>query len=326
MSPAISAAVHSTADDATGVVGFPRGGPAPVSDDADRGRSTIALLQRWGDYAVTAAGLKEETALRYSRVLTAMASDLKTELADVSEEQLIGWLSTRGGGGRGWNREVRIRAIRHFFAWAARRGILERDPSLELKIGKRPRPKPRWIDPPDITAILEAASGMPDERVGPTLALMCFTGCRVGSLCGALVDDVDLERRELHWRKAKKDVTYTSPLNDEAMVAVRRLIALRDYAPYAGVRRITLVGVGEERVRQWLTEACDRAQVKRVTPHQFRHSFGTAIATNPDIDIRSWVALMGHSGPGEFTRYAGTNRGRLHEAVASFRLPPPKAR
>lgn len=301
-----------------------------IDADSRAPLTTLMLLRGWEEYARTGRQLSERSVHLYSRMLTALMADLKVELHEVTEEMLLAWLSPpedggtgrrRGqrpnGGGDGWNRTARLRALRHFYGWAVRRGHVPQDPTLMLTNPRPRKMRPRWIEKADILAILQAARTMSDRRVAPTLALMYYTGCRVGSLAGARREDVDLAKGELYWRVAKRGITYTSPLSDKALMAARRLIELADYTPPGGLRKNTLVGVGEERIRQWLTEACHRAKVKRVTPHQFRHSFGTHLATDPSVDIRTWVELMGHSNPGQFTRYAGVDRTGLRGALGN---------
>lgn len=285
---------------------------------SDVAPSSMTLLRDWSDWAIASRSLGENSVAQYRRVLVRLSADLTLDLIDVDEPMLVRWINETAGSV--WNRNLRLKALRSFYGWAQRRGFIEENPTKELGIGRRLKSKPRGIAKPDLILILKAAGEMEDPRVGPVLTLLYYTGARIGSLAGCLREDVDLEAGEIWWRRAKAGKSYSSPLTGPALAAAIRLIELRDYVPTRGTRRPTLVGVGEERIRQWLHEACDLAHVKRVTPHQFRHSFATALATDPRVDIRTWVELMGHSGPAEFNRYAGASRTRMREALSHLDL------
>lgn len=276
------------------------------------------LLRSWSEYAM-AHGLSDGDVAQYRRIILAFQSDLMVELAQATEEAIVSWLGN-GPSGK-WGRETRSRALRHFYGWASHHKHLPRDPTRALIVGRKRPGQPREIEKVDIGKILSAAREMEDPRVAPALTLLYLTGVRVGSLAGASPEDVDLVGRKIYWRAAKRNRTYTSPLNDEALEAARTLVELGDYHPFTASRRPTLIGVGEERVRQWLKAACDSAQVKRVSPGQFRHAFATAIANDPNVEVQTWVELMGHSGPDEFGKYADERRMRLHAAVAAL-IPP----
>ena len=77
----------------------------------------------------------------------------------------------------------------------------------------------------------------------------------------------------------------------------------------------TLLGVGPERVRQWLREAELDTGIKS-WPHLLRHCFGSDMAQR--TDPATWRELMGHADLSQFARYAHTTRERKREAVANL--------
>lgn len=179
---------------ASGLVGAPANG--------------LVLLRAWSTWAVASAALADNTLLQYRRILVALMADLMTDLPDVTEAMIVEWLSAAAGT---WTRQLRVKALRSFYGWAYRRGHVDEDPTAELGIGRRPRSRPRGIAKPELAGILAAAASMEDPRVAPTLALLYYTGARVGSLAGARREDVDLEAGELWWDRAIEETTKAGP-------------------------------------------------------------------------------------------------------------------
>ena len=173
--------------------------------------------------------------------------------------------------------------------------------------------------------MLDAAGRLGDPRIRPTLTLLYFTGARIGSMAGVCLEDIKLDgqgRPVLHFREAKGDRPYAVPVEaPEAVEALKTLseLARAGWKPrMATSRRPTLVGVGPKTIWSWVSRAGQLAGT-HAYPHLLRHTYATRLAEDPEVDIRSWVELMGHADGSQLRRYAAASEPRLRGAVG--RLP-----
>jgi integrase/recombinase XerD len=89
----------------------------------------------------------------------------------------------------------KLAAVRSFFHYLTRHGVLEDDPSLAVPFPQVPRSQPRTLPAESVTRMLNAlsASSAPRSlRDRALLELLCTTGMRVGEVVGLTVRDVDL--------------------------------------------------------------------------------------------------------------------------------------
>jgi integrase len=149
-----------------------------------------------------------------------------------------------------------------------------------------------------------------EPRRGWTAMLILATGARIGSVVALQVSDVDFDHAEISFRETKNDRPYTLPLGRRGMLACRQLVHISANNPTASG---ALVGVGPERVRQWLHAAEQEAHLPRVWPHLLRHSFATDTARRTDPE--TWRRLMNHADLSQWPRYVGGDQGRMREAV-----------
>jgi site-specific recombinase XerD len=248
------------------------------------------------------------------RLLLGFASPrLKKAPCDLSIEELDAGLigdflnqleSSRKNGVR--TRNGRLAAIRSFFGYLATRepthlGMIQRVLAIPQK--RFERNIVRFLDPPEIQAILEA----PDPRtwIGrrdqTLLRVLAQTGLRVSELTGLRREDVQLGPSPHVRCRGKGRKERCTPLTRQSVDALRVWLRERDGAPSDPLFHTARGGALSPDAVQWLVKKyaptaarkLPALKTKTVSPHVFRHSAAVQLL-QAGVD-RSVIALwLGH--------------------------------
>lgn len=190
---------------------------------------------------------------------------------------------------------TRTKAMRRLFRWLALEGVLEFDPSERIDARKPKREAPKGISEADIVALLAACG---DDLVGrrdrAAILFLLDSGCRAGGLCGALVEDLDLEAgRALVHEKGQKE-RYVMFLE-----ATRRALAdWLEIKPQGEHVFTGLRGKGElspNGLWQALNRRARKAGIEGpVSVHNFRHTFARHYLLNGG-DLGTLAQILGHT-------------------------------
>lgn len=272
-------------------------------------------LRRWQEFLEVSGRCNENTRRQYRRYLVGFLADVCLELEDITEDDVVAHLA--GQDPHGQMRGMTLRSLKSFFSWAADRGVVPTDPCRKLTVARPKYGEAPSLEPDELERVLQAASKL-DPRARPTLELAYATGARLGSLCAVTAADVNLQAGWISFRTAKGDAPYGVPLGERGKRAVEQLLALADYMPpKVSHRRPTLVGVGPGSVSAWARKAGEAAGVRAYT-HLLRHTFATRIASDPNVDIRTFIELMNHADGSMLRRYAKRSDANLRRAVAGL--------
>ncbi len=299
---------------------------APAPEEASGGVHDLGffeLFRRWQLYLDVSGRCNGNTARQYRRYVLAFFADVIADPerfpevrqpADVTEDDVVEYVKNLDP--KGGMRAQVLKALHSFYGWAERRCELPHNPVRAIPIPRRKYGRAPTLAREERLRLFAAAE-LVDPRARPTFELMYNTGARIGSIVEVLPADVywvtegGRRRRWLDFRRAKGDRPYRVPLNAEASAAVDRLLELADYVPKRGKRRPTLVGVGEQRIRDWIDEAEARSGV-RAWPHLLRHAFATDLR---DVDDRTWASLMNHRDASLRSRYVPPPEDRMGAGV-----------
>lgn len=211
-------------------------------------------------------------------------------------------------------------ALRAYFAWCARRGLIDADPARRLSAPGSGGRLPVVLSQRDLALLLNvpgAATTSPLERAfvlrdDAVLELLYAAGMRVSELCGLDVDDVDLrgrivsvmgkgakERRlPIHVRCADAVATWLA----EGRVQTVRSDSPGDalFLNHRGRR------LGSRDVRRIL----DRRSPVPTHPHALRHTMATHLLDG-GADLRVVQEMLGHSSLRTTQVYTHVSRERL---------------
>ncbi len=167
--------------------------------------------------------------------------------------------------------------------WWAKRHELAK-PALERP--RRPAPRRRWLREEEAERLL-AACLSPHVRLFVTLALN--TGARSGAILGLTWRQVDLEHRSVDFGVGGPGKERAAvPINDDLLAALEEAQALATtpyVVEYAGGR------IGS--VKRAFAEACTRAGLKDVRPHDLRRTAGSWLLQR-GVPIGLVAAMLGH--------------------------------
>jgi integrase/recombinase XerC len=210
-------------------------------------------------------------------------------------------------------------ALRRYFAWAARVGIVAADPSAGLSVSSGEGRLPRVLRQDELSALLDdpparVRDDPPEVRLrdDAVLELLYGSGLRVAELCGLSVADVDLDAgRAQVWGKGAK--ARQVPLGEPSVAALRAwLYRGRDAMVGAesppGALFLNRAGrrLGPRDVRRLL----DRRAPSPTHPHALRHTYATHLLDG-GADLRAVQELLGHADLTTTQRYTHVSRERL---------------
>ncbi|UZN05299.1 tyrosine recombinase XerC [Cellulomonas sp. S1-8] len=256
-----------------------------------------------------------------------------TQLADVDITVLRGWLASMANADRSRATLARrAAAVRTFFRWATRTSRVGVDPTLRLGTARAAGRLPTVLAVEPVTRLLDAAresaaGGDPVLlRDWAAVEMLYATGVRVGELCGADVDDLDLGELTLRV-VGKGDKERVVPFGRPAARAVDAWLSTgRPQLARAGSPAALLLGrrggrVDQRQVRTVVHDLASRVGVDDVAPHALRHTAATHLLEGGS-DLRTVQEILGHASLSTTQRYTHVSAERLRSA---FELAHPRA-
>jgi len=217
----------------------------------------------------------------------------------------------------------KLAAVRSFYRFLMRRGVVRRNPAREVRAPRVPRKLVTFLPTDEALAVVEARPGAADARARDlaVLEMLYATGLRVSELAGLDLDDVDHDARSVRvLGKGNKEriVPYGAP----AARALRAYLGGRSRA--TGPMFLNRRG-GRLTVRSIHTivrRAARAAGVsRRVSPHTLRHTFATHLLDR-GADLRAIQELLGHSRLSTTQRYTHVSTAQL---VKTYEAAHPRA-
>ncbi len=218
-------------------------------------------------------------------------------------------------------------SLRRYFAWCARRGLVEVDPAAGLSAPSGTGRLPRVLRDDELDALLAPppAEAEPDRaprdlRDLAVVELLYGSGLRVAELCRLVVADLDLPGRLVRVT-GKGDKQRRVPLSEPCVDAIDRWLAdgraglVAPEQPATSALFLNARGrpLGPRDVRRIL----DRRAVAPTHPHALRHTFATHLLDG-GADLRSVQELLGHADVGTtqiYTHVSTEHLQRVHDAT-----------
>jgi integrase/recombinase XerD len=269
-------------------------------------------------------GLSPLTIAAYRRDLTEFASGAGDAAWNDSPDPARTFLMTlRGKGRRGTTLARKAAAIRSFYGFALREGLVARDVATLLEAPRPGTYLPDVLSADQVAAILDAPpeDDDPGIRDRAILELLYSCGLRVSELTGLEMDRLDLPGLVVRVI-GKGDKERRVPMGEPARERLHRYVS-GPRATWIARRPTPAVFVNQRGspltrasiwriVRRW-SEAAGLAE--RVSPHTFRHSFATHLLEG-GADLRVVQALLGHASISTTQLYTHLTGERLREVYA----------
>jgi site-specific recombinase XerD len=215
-------------------------------------------------------------------------------------------------------------ALRAFFGWLRKRGVVTVDPTRNLRTPKGDRRLPRVPKAAEVASLLEAAPPeAAEEGVGAAVALrdaavlevLYGAGLRISELCGLGPSDADL-RGGMVTVLGKRSKIRRVPLGEEAIAAIRayldggRTILSGPASPPDALflnrrgRRLTTRDARRILERHLLSDG------RAISPHSLRHAYATHLLEG-GADLRAVQELLGHADVATTQLYTHLTKDRL---------------
>lgn len=210
----------------------------------------------------------------------------------------------------------KLAAIRSFFRFLLRRGIIAKNPAELIATPKKEQRLPFHLDIDQATTLMEA----PDSgdtyalRDRAILELLYSSGLRVSELTG-------LDSRELDLAGGMVRVTGKGGKERIVPVGCRALAALQEYLDQredkTGNGAVFLNTRGDRINRRSVARIIEAhvlkiAAFKRISPHTLRHTFATHMLEG-GADLRAIQEMLGHASLSTTQKYTHVSIDRLME-------------
>ena len=247
---------------------------------------------------------------------------LSVRLDQVDAMQIRGYLGYLHGRNRKTTVARKLSAIRSFFRFIHKHGLMDNNPVEALPTPKLGAPIPVYLPVDDMFRLLEAIKpvGLLGLRNRAILETLYSTGVRVSELAGLNMEDLDTQCDMMRvLGKGRKERLV--PIGRTALAAItvyRRALAEQTGigeqaggAVFLNKDKGRLTTRSMARVVDKFARACGLAIP--VSPHALRHSFATHML-DAGADLRAVQELLGHSSLSTTQRYTHVSIDRLMAA------------
>jgi len=270
-------------------------------------------------------GISHNTTEAYSRdlnrLLTFMQSCGIAAVRDISADHLIRYMSDLRNGGlsvRSVNRN--LAAVRGFYKFLLREGVVEKNPAVHIGIAKTWLRLPDCLSRTEMDLLLAQPGGekAADIRDRAMLDLLYATGIRVTEL-------ISLTMGSINWQvgflvaMGKGNKERVVPIGKTAYRSLGRYVeaARPSLAKGKTVDTLFLNRSGDPFTRQGFWKIVKKyarlaGLQKKVYPHTFRHSFASHLLEG-GADLRSVQTMLGHADISTTQIYTHVTRERLKD-------------
>lgn len=189
----------------------------------------------------------------------------------------------------------RLAAIRSFFRFLGREGLVESNPARALVAPRPDRRIPTYLQESEAKKVVDSSYSV-NSRDAALVELLYSSGMRCGEIAGLDVDDVDLRSGSARvLGKGRKERWV--PVGKPALLAISRYL---DEVPRASGSGPLFLNKDRSRltdrsVRRTVAKAVRLSGIRpKASTHTLRHSFATHILQRGG-DLRSIQELLGHA-------------------------------
>jgi integrase/recombinase XerC len=215
----------------------------------------------------------------------------------------------------------KLSALRSFFRFLVKRGVISTNPAETVLTPKRGRPVPNYLSVDEIFRLLDGVKGesVLALRNRAILETLYSTGLRVAELAGMDVGDVDFDRGFVRVI-GKGNKERLAPVGEKSLTCIRAYLDKRVEATGFSIQGSEPLFLNNRRGRlstrsiaRLLEQVVRQLGLLRpVSPHGLRHTFATHML-DAGADLRVVQELLGHASLTTTQRYTHVSIDRLME-------------
>ncbi|AFZ83154.1 site-specific tyrosine recombinase XerD [Candidatus Kinetoplastidibacterium crithidiae] len=254
-------------------------------------------------------GLSDNTIISYRNDLNSFAAWMgkifaKNIIDDVNVERIEEWFANNDGSMiKSSTSNRRLAALKRFYSWAMREGLLLCNPCLNIKMAKSYRNIPSTLSEEEVEKLITSpdvsnARGLRDRAM---LEMLYSTGLRVSELVSLKLRDINLDDGVVHVVLGKGSKDRLVPLGEECIFWIckyledsrSRIIKYKNSEVLFVTNQLT--SMSRQAFWQLVKKYALLAQINiPISPHVLRHAFATHLL-NHGADLRVVQLLLGHS-------------------------------
>ena len=272
--------------------------PAPEVDENPR----AGLLNAWLDFLRYERQVSPKTCDAYLRDLKKLDKHLEpldswSGLKESDIRRVLAVLKLGGLESRSLHRW--LSAVRSFYDFLLRKGLVENNPAKLIQAPKHAKPLPKVLDTDQASSILDVASDSPlTIRDHAIIEVLYSSGMRLSELVGLDILDVDRKVGQAVVL-GKGDKERITQIGSKARRALEKWLAVRGSLAKDDETALFISKNGK-RISQRQVQVRIKEWGKRhgldmpLHPHMLRHSFASHILESSG-DLRAVQELLGHS-------------------------------
>lgn len=289
--------------------------------------SFLQYLQKERKYSLNTVQAYENDLLEFSEFCeTRLSKDvLSVGVSDVRE-----WIvEMSDGSGAVGVRTVkrRISALRSFYKYLRREGLVSKNPAAVLVLPKASKPLPKFFREEEMGRLLDdvmTGDEFQDRRDKLIIDLFYQTGVRVSELVEIKDSDIDMGRGMLRvFGKRRKERLI--PIGGKLLKEIEAYKAKRN-TEVGKTSELFVRKNGEKMYRRGVYDVVHRSltkvsSLKKRSPHVLRHTFASTMLNN-GADIYAVKALLGHSSLAATEVYTHSSFAKL---IKTYKTAHPRA-
>ena len=293
------------------------------------------LADTFLSYLARVRNYSPNTAAAYAQDLDCFliwASNCGIDVLQATHRDFRRFLSSLSGAGYAKTTvNRRFSAVRSFYSWLVREGVIESNPAAVVSSPKLPKPLPHVLSQEDVEKLLECAdASTPAGALDAALVeLLYASGARIGEVASLDVDRIDFSDKSvrLFGKGSKERIVplYPAALHAlDAYLAHARPVLLANHKggltveEAADAQRALFLNargarMSERSLRSRFEKLLARAGLAGMaTPHTMRHTFATEVLDG-GADLRSVQEMLGHASLSTTQIYTHLTPERLRE-------------
>jgi len=293
------------------------------------------LADTFLSYLARVRNYSPNTAAAYAQDLDCFliwASNCGVDVLQATHRDFRRFLSSLSGAGYAKTTvNRRLSAVRSFYSWLVREGVIESNPAAVVSSPRLPKPLPHVLSQEDVEKLLKCAdASTPAGALDAALVeLLYASGARIGEVASLDVDRIDFSDKSvrLFGKGSKERIVplYPAALHAlDAYLAHARPVLLANHKggltaeEAADAQRALFINargarMSERSLRAHFEKLLAQAGLAGMaTPHTMRHTFATEVLDG-GADLRSVQEMLGHASLSTTQIYTHLTPERLRE-------------